>query len=433
MQHERFHYPAEDDLLAELQKLRISLPLTKEASPLLAPIDIGDHHLANRVVFQPMEGTDGELDGSVGELTKRRYIRFAKAGPGLIWFEAVATCQEMRASRHQLMLTEENADSYRYLLDEIRETSLKVNGYSPLLIMQATVSGRYAKPQGFPQPRIAYLCPPLEDTPLTAEAILSDDELDAYAANYENAALLCQKAGFDGMDIKCCHRYLASELLSAYNREGKYGGSFENRIRFLLNCYEHAQHAVTKPGFFLTSRLNIYDGFSYPNGFGVKDDGTLDMDLSEPLRLITRLRDLYHIPFINITMGNPYRNPHVNRPYDHGNYIPPEHPLEGISRMMHGVSSVQHAFPDLPVIGSAFSYLRQYAGELAAGMIMTGSCSMAGFGREALAYPEFIHDLQTTARMDPGQVCVTCGGCATLLRSGKPAGCVVRDREVYHL
>ena len=65
---------------------------------------------------------------------------------------------------------------------------------------------------------------------------------------------------FDGMDVKCCHRYLACELLSAYTRPGIYGGSYENRTRFLKNAYRAAKSAITGD-FFLTSRLNAYDGF----------------------------------------------------------------------------------------------------------------------------------------------------------------------------
>ena len=190
---------------------------------------------------------------------------------------------------------------------------------------------------------------------------------------------------------------------------------------------------MTGPDFFLTSRLNVYDGFPYPYGFGVNDRNGLKPDLSEPVRLIGELKEEFHIPLINVTMGNPYKNPHVNRPYDRGNYVPEEHPLEGEGRMMAGVSEIQHALPDLPVIGSAFSYPRQWAGNLAAGMVTGGHCAMAGFGRLAFAYPDFIRDLRETGAMDMKKVCVTCGGCAALLRQGTPAGCVVRDREVYKL
>ncbi|MGN1020240.1 MAG: flavin oxidoreductase/NADH oxidase [Aristaeellaceae bacterium] len=430
MNHETFHYPTLDSLRAAAAKAQADLPLQEDVSPLYRPLTLGAVTAPNRIAFQPMEGTDGTEDGAPGELTVRRYERFAKAGPGLIWFEAVATVPEGRASAHQLYLTGDNVDAFRRLTDDIRETCLRENGYVPVLVMQATNSGRYSKPHGYPEPMIAYSCPPLEDTPLPAGRIVSDDDLRRFEDAYTTTARLCQQAGFDGMDVKCCHRYLACELLSAYTRPGDYGGSFENRTRFLRNCYRAAQAGLTSGDFFLTSRLNAYDGFPYPYGFGVKE-GSLEPDMTEAIRLIRELEAEFHIPLINITMGNPYKNPHVNRPYDHGNYVPDEHPLEGVGRVMKGVSEIQHAV-DIPVLGSAFSYLRQFSPNLAAGMVDGGHAAMAGFGRMAFAYPEFVQDARRDGRIDPRRVCLTCGGCAVLLRAGTPAGCILRDREVYH-
>ena len=430
MLHETFHYPTLDSLRAAAAEVKADLPLQEDVSPLFRPLPLGAKAAPNRIAFQPMEGTDGTEGGAPGELTIRRYERFAKAGPGLIWFEAVATVPEGRASAHQLYLTEENVDEFKRLTDDIRETCLRENGYAPVLVMQATNSGRYSKPHGYPEPMIAYSCPPLEDTPLPADRIVSDDDLRRFEEAYTTTARLCRQAGFDGMDVKCCHRYLACELLSAYTRPGEYGGSFENRTRFLKNCYRAAQAGLSSGEFFLTSRLNAYDGFPYPYGFGVRE-GSLEPDMTEAIRLIRELEAEFHIPLINITMGNPYKNPHVNRPYDHGNYVPDEHPLEGVDRVMKGVSEIQHAV-DIPVLGSAFSYLRQFSTNLAAGMVEGGHAAMAGFGRMAFAYPDFVQDARRNGQLDPRRVCLTCGGCAKLLRAGTPAGCILRDREVYH-
>ena len=430
MAHEKFHYSSLYEVSKRAAELNAFVPLQEDLSALYQPLSIGSRRAENRVAFQPMEGTDGTEDGAPGELTIRRYERFAKAGPGLIWFEAVATVPEGRASAHQLYLTEENVDDFRRLTDNIRETCLRENGYTPVLVMQATNSGRYSKPHGYPEPMIAYSCPPLEDTPLPADRIVSDDDLRRFEEAYTTTARLCRQAGFDGMDVKCCHRYLACELLSAYTRPGEYGGSFENRTRFLKNCYRAAQAGLPAGDFFLTSRLNAYDGFPYPYGFGVKE-GSLEPDMTEAIRLIRELEAEFHIPLINITMGNPYKNPHVNRPYDHGNYVPDEQPLEGVGRVMKGVSEIQHAV-DIPVLGSAFSYLRQFSTNLAAGMVAGGHAAMAGFGRMAFAYPDFVQDARRNGQLDPRRVCLTCGGCAKLLRAGTPAGCILRDREVYH-
>ena len=432
MTHEIFHYAALGEVAEKAAALHAFIPLQEDLSALYQPLSLGGHRVENRIAFQPMEGTDGTDDGAPGELTCRRYRRFAEAGPGLIWFEAVATVPEGRASAHQLCLTEQNVDDFRRLTDGIREASLRKNGYAPVLIMQATHSGRYSKPRGTPEPLIAYNCPPLEDTPLPKERIVSDDDLRRFEEAYTRTARLCQQAGFNGMDVKCCHRYLACELLSAYTRPGAYGGSFENRTRFLKNCYRAAKAGLADGDFFLTSRLNAYDGFAYPYGFGVREGEGLKPDMTEAIRLIQELKREFDIPLINITMGNPYRNPHVNRPYDHGSYVPDEHPLEGVGRIMKGTSEIQHAV-DIPVLGSAYSYLRQFAPNLAAAMVAGGHAAMCGFGRMAFACPDFVREARVNGRIDPKKVCVTCGGCAALLRAGKPSGCVVRDREVYRL
>ena len=429
MQHERFHYASLSEVSSKAEALGAFVPLMEDVRPLFQKLVTPVFTAENRIAFQPMEGTDGTLDGAPDALTVRRYLRFAEAGPGIIWFEAVATVPEGRASAHQLYLTERNADAFARLLDNIRETSLRENGYAPVIIMQATNSGRYSKPQGVPEPIIAYNCPPLEDTPLPKERIVSDDDLMRFESAYEPAARLCRKVGFDGMDVKCCHRYLACELLSAYTRPGRYGGSFENRARFLKNCYRAAKSAV-QGNFFLTSRMNAYDGFPYPYGFGVNEGQGIVPDMTEAIRLIRELKDEFDIPLVNVTMGNPYKNPHVNRPYDVGNYVPDEHPLEGVGRIMKGTSEIQKAV-GIPVLGSAYSYLRQYSVNLAAAMVAGGHVSACGFGRMALADPGFVREARETGRIDKSRTCVTCGGCAALLRAGTPAGCVLRDRETY--
>ena len=81
----------------------------------------------------------------------------------------------------------------------------------------------------------------------------------------------------------------------------------------------------------------------------------------------------------------------------------------------------------LKVIGSAFSYLRQFSGNLAAGAVERGVCDLAGFGRMAFAYPQFAADLLEKGALEKGRCCVACGKCTALMRAGGMAGCVVRD------
>lgn len=143
------------------------LPLDEDISVLQTPVSFQGRTLPNRIAVQPMEGCDGTGDGAPDVLTRRRYQRFAFSGAGLIWLEAVAIRQDGRANPRQLYLHEGNLDAFRCMVEEIREISLKENGFAPLLILQATHSGRYSKPNGYPEPIIAYHNPIFEkDNPI---------------------------------------------------------------------------------------------------------------------------------------------------------------------------------------------------------------------------------------------------------------------------
>ena len=325
-------------------ELGTALPFTQDVAVLAAPLAVGSKRIPNRLACQAMEGCDGTADGIPDVLTKRRYERFAKGGAGLIWFEATAVMEEGRANPRQLYITKNNLDHFKRQVDAIKETALRENGYAPVVIMQATHSGRYSKPNGVPAPLIAYNNPIFEkDNPIASDRIVTDNYLDRVGDALVNGAVLAEKAGFDGVDIKCCHRYLNSELLSAYNRPGKYGGSLENRTRLLRESVQGAIESCSKD-FIVSSRLNVYDGFAWPYGFGVSNDGSLDFDPKEPDMLIKELYKL-GVRILNITMGNPYFNPHVNRPYAQGGYEPPEHPLAGVARMLEGIATMKKATP----------------------------------------------------------------------------------------
>ncbi len=424
-------YLSKENFIKDNAALGTDLPWSDTADALKAPLILRGKTVPNRLACQAMEGCDGTLGGEPGELTLRRYDRFAKGGAGLIWYEATAVLPEGRANPRQLYIHEGNLDAFKRQVDGIRETALKTNGYAPLIIMQATHSGRYSKPEGKPAPLIAYNNPIFEkDSPISADRIVTDEYLDRVGEALIQGARLAQTAGFDGVDIKCCHRYLNSELLSAYTRQGRYGGSFENRTRLLR---ESVQGAVSACGgdFIVSSRLNVYDGFPHPYGFGVKADGSLDFDPTEPIALLQALQS-YGVELLNITMGNPYFNPHVNRPYSMGGYEAPEHPLTGVARMLSGTAQLKKAVPDMKLICSALSFLGVAAPHVAAAYVHSGGFDMAGFGRTIFAYPDFARDILTSGGMDSKKCCIACSKCTQIMRqSGGTPGCPIRDREVY--
>lgn len=429
MEHKKFTYKSLEDLKQEALKVHADIPFSNNTAILNEPYTISGKTLHNRIVIQPLEGCDSTENGSPGELTRRRYQRFAAGGAGLIWFEATAITPEARAQKHQLTLNTKNMDSYKRLVDEIKETGLKKNGFEPVIIHQLTHSGRFSKPNGYAEPIIAQNNPIFEkDGPINEDRIITDDRLSELEELYADAASLSAEAGFDGIDVKACHGYLTCELLSAFTRKGIYGGSYENRTRFLKNCIRSVR-SVLPTDRILTTRLSLYDGFPYPYGFGVKKDGGLDFDITEPLQLIHELKDEFGIRLFNISIGNPYVNPHVSRPYDIGGYTPDEHPLEGISRFINITRQVQEADHEIAIIGAGISYLRQYAPLAAAAMLEQGICSLIGFGRGIFADPELPNEITSTGTIDIHKVCMSCSQCTDHLRRGMETGCFIRDRE----
>ena len=423
-----FSFNSVDQFRLYLEQNGYHIPFSYDLSPLAAKKALssraGTITLENSLTVHPMEGFDGETDGTPSELSRRRYLRFARSGAALIWSEAISVVPEARTSDHQLMITEQNVAAYEALVKEMKKIT------KAPVIAQLTHSGRFSKNSMTRHPLLATRSLPFEsvrpgdkDVP-----VVTDEYLDTLPDAYARAAILAERAGFDGIDIKACHGYLLSELLSAHTREGKYGGSFENRTRLLLDITD-AVRAVLRPETVIASRLSVSDMIDYPYGFGVTKTDPLSPDFSEAKKLIGILMEK-GLTLIDMTMGSPYFNPHINRPYNKGGYLPPEHPLRGVERLIGAAKEIQTEFPSLTLIGTGYSYLREFAPYVAAGVLRDAGASLIGFGRMAFAYDGFAHDM-ITGHIDKNKVCIACSKCTEIMRAGGTTGCPIRDQEIY--
>jgi 2,4-dienoyl-CoA reductase (NADPH2) len=227
------------------------------------------------------------------------------------------------------------------LIKEADQAAEENNGAGnvPLHILQLTHSGRYSRPEGHKgRPIIPQHDPLLDKRSSVTDAtpLVTDEYLDALTERYVVSALLAKEAGFDGVDIKSCHRYLLSELLASHNRSGKYGGSFENRSRFLRETVRAVRKAVG-PDFIVACRFNVFDAHPYPYGFGCDHDDMWKFDPAEPAALVRMLCD-EGIDLLSNSAGNPYYiYPQVTRPFDQsskGIPVPTEHQLTSIARLL---------------------------------------------------------------------------------------------------
>lgn len=399
-------------------------PYSEDVSALSRPVSIPGEKLTlkNSISVQPLEGQDAGPDGAPAEYTRHRYNRFFDSGAGLVWAESIALKEDGLSGPHALIITDENLDAWKRFVDEQKNAHPDV-----AFIAQLTHAGRFAQPHGKPESVIASFNPHY-DGRIKVPAdhpVVDDDYLDRVSESFVHGADLCRQAGFDGVDVKACHGYLFSELLSCRTREGKYGGSFENRTRMPLQTIA-AIKSEQGSDFVVACRICHADTVPYPYGFGMKEDGSLDYDPTETLRFVEELHKV-GVNLVNVSVGRVT----VNRDYWPVDAPLPQDTNEDLfNRFFQGAKLLSKAFPDMSFVGSGFTLMRQDAAHVAAGALAAGDVSIAGFGRMALAYPGFA-DAMMNGTLDTKRLCTVCGNCYKLLRALEPTGCPTRDTETY--
>jgi NADPH2 dehydrogenase len=450
-----------------LHAIGLNIPCDRELlagpeSPLRRLLDRGGFKFGNRIAVQPMEGWDALPDGNASEYTLRRWRRFGNSGASLIWGgEAVAVSHEGRANPNQLVIAAQThaglANLRAALLESYRETTGRDE--PPLVGLQLTHSGRYCRPNAHdrPEPRILYHHPILDaKVGLSADSpLLTDEQVASIVEEFHRAARAACDLGFDFVDIKHCHGYLGHEFLSAHTRPGKYGGSFENRTRFLREVVDGIR--LIAPGLQIAVRLSAFDtvpfrpdpktsspgkmGAGIPEahahlipyrwGFGVNPLRPTEMDLTETKKFLALLEDL-GIRLVNLTAGSPYSNPHIQRPAFYppsDGYQSPEDPLVGVARQMEMVRQLKSQFPQLIIVGTAYSYLQDFLPHVAQAALREGWVDFIGMGRMILSYPGLLLDASEGRTIQHRLVCRTFSDCTTAPRKGLPSGCYPLDEH----
>jgi 2,4-dienoyl-CoA reductase-like NADH-dependent reductase (Old Yellow Enzyme family) len=323
--------------------------------------------------------------------------------------------------------------------------------------LQLTHSGRYCKPNvhNKNEPRIAYHHPILDKRLHLSQSdpVLTDGEIRNIIEQFHRAAVTADDLGFDFVDIKHCHGYLAHELLSAHTRAGDYGGSFENRTRFLREVVQGIRSAA--PSLKIGVRLSAFDvipfhadpeqssgkklGPGIPEttdgllpyrwGFGVDPSCPTQMDLREPAKFLGLLQEL-GISLVNLTAGSPYYCPHIQRPALYppsDGYQAPEDPLLGVARQMEATRRLKIQFPELIMMGTAYSYLQEFVPNVAQAAVRQGWVDLVGLGRMVLTYPQILWDASAGRELERKRICRTFSDCTTAPRNGLPSGCFPLD------
>jgi 2,4-dienoyl-CoA reductase-like NADH-dependent reductase (Old Yellow Enzyme family) len=422
--------------------------------PLSRPLSLYGRELANRFAVHPMEGWDGTRDGAPSDHTRRRWRRFGESGAALIWGgEAIAVRHDGRANPNQLFINPA-ADNVRIFAD-LRQELMGAHGTrfgsasAPLVGLQLTHSGRFSRPnhEGL-EPRIAYHHPLYSRKyPLPVDyPVLSDSDLERIRDDFVAAARIAQAAGFDFIDIKSCHAYLIHELLSAFDRPGKYGGDFGNRTRFLREVIAGVRAEC--PGLEIGVRVGLTDlpphvagpqGIGQPMdyapylpwrlGFGMAADDPVQADWREPLALLGMLASS-GIRMVNVSIGTPYGSAHLQRPAafpPSDGYWPPADPLVAVFRQLQAARIVKSHFPDLVVVGTGYSYLQDYLPHVAQHEVGFGRVDFVGLGRMVLSYPDLPADVLAGRPLQRKRICRTFSDCTTGPRNHLLSGCFPLD------
>ncbi len=437
-----------------IASLNIELPFDEEIftgadSPLGKPCHSLEGTIGNRFCILPMEGWDGETDGRPSDLTRRRWQNFGLSGAKLIWGgEAVAVQPDGRANPNQLMLNQQTlsdiAELRTLLLAAHQEHFGKTDDL--LLGLQLTHSGRFARPNGktVAEPRIAYRHPLLDSRVNVQDdgPVLTDDDLQRLIDAFVNAAVLAQSVGYSFVDLKHCHGYLGHELLSGFDRQGRFGGSFENRTRFLRDIVDGIR--TEAPGLGIGVRLSVTDFIPFTTGkdrigepihsapyhYAFGGDGTgLGINLDEPKQFLDLLKSL-KIDLLCTTIGSPYYNPHVIRPATFppsDGYLPPEDPLIGVARHINVTAQLKQYAPDMLLVGSGYSYLQEWIPHVGQHAVRNHKVDFVGLGRMVLSYPELPADVLSGKPLQRKRICRTFSDCTTAPRNGMVSGCYPLD------
>jgi N-ethylmaleimide reductase len=231
---------------------------------LFTPVRLGDLELANRVVMAPLTRMRSGRPGIPGDLVVEHYAQ--RAGVGLIVTEGAYPNRESQAFAGQPgIVTDEQAAGWRRVADAVHARGGRI-------VMQVMHGGRVSHPELTGTRVVGPSAIAIRGAvhvgggrkePFPVPHALTTDEVAATVADFAAASERAVAAGLDGVEIHSANGYLLHEFLSpaANQREDRYGGSPENRARFVVEVATAVAAAVGagRVGIRISPEHNIQD------------------------------------------------------------------------------------------------------------------------------------------------------------------------------
>lgn len=357
---------------------------------LFKPLAIGSMEVKNRLVMPPMVRNYASKSGLVTNQYIDHISTIAKGGVGMMILEASYISPEGRGFTKELAIDRDTA------IPGLKKLAKAAHKHKAKIGIQLYHAGRQttSAKSGY-QP----VAPSPIPDPLMQEAPkqLSVTAIKKLVKQYAEAAVRAKKAGLDFVEIHGAHGYLITQFLSPFTnkRKDKYGGSFENRLRFAKEVVIAVREAVG-PKYPVTIRLSADE--LVPDGLTLKDTKKIVQEL-EKIGI-----DAFHI-----SVGN-YAS------YTQGMLIQPMAINDGaLIKYAQGVKEVAN----VPVI--AVGKIRDP--KTATQVIRKGYADFVAIGRTLLADPEYPNKIQAGKLKDVNP-CIACNqGCISRLFADQDVRC----------
>ena len=262
-----------------------------------SPTTLGQLTLKNRFIRSATWDGMGFNDGTFSPAQVELFHNLSLGGAGLLTSGFIAVTPQGRRNREQNMLSEnQHVQSLKKIVEIVKREETA-------LFAQLVHCGGYAKTETSNLPIVAPNAsrePIFEDTPQA----LTETEIKDVITKFAEAAARAREAGCDGVQIHAAHGYLVSQFLSpcTNQRADDYGGSPENRARFLIEVYEKVRNYVDTD-FTITIKINGSDYFK---------DG---LECAESLKVTQQLAKL-GLDGVEVSGGNPISEPLTPIPKD---------------------------------------------------------------------------------------------------------------------
>ena len=233
---------------------------------LFSPITLGGLEFPNRIAIAPMCQYSAD-DGSASDWHLQQWMMYALSGAGMVTMEMCDVERRGRISHGCLGLySDHNEAAAKRTLDAARRVALPGTKFGVQLAHAGRKSscqrpwegGGPLKPGQDPWQTVSASALPFADGWHTPHA-LSEDEIHALIGHFVSAAHRAERAGFDFIELHSAHGYLLHQFISPLSnrRTDKWGGSFENRVRFAVEIAKAVRQAV--PKLMLGARISVTD------------------------------------------------------------------------------------------------------------------------------------------------------------------------------